>query len=118
VQLTPCCIRGRNDPHLFEYFLKGRTSANNLFEVVLGAIFRLRIRSFVHMISRCVELPTSVVVEFYNHEILVKIGLPRAGSCFSAKKAELQRLLFHSGTRFYTACEASRFSSIGFTCRS
>jgi hypothetical protein len=31
------------------------------------------------MISRCVEPPASVVAEFDNHEVLVKIGLAPSG---------------------------------------
>src|ERR1700687_2599634 len=43
-----------------------------------------------------------VVVEFNNHEMLAKIGLPRAESCFSAKETKLHRLLFRSGARVST----------------
>jgi hypothetical protein len=37
-----------------------------------------------------IQQSSVVVVEFDNHEILVKIRLPRAESCFSAKKLKPQ----------------------------
>ena len=36
-----------------------------------------------------IQQSSVVVVEFDNHEIFVKIGLPRAESCFSAQTARL-----------------------------
>jgi hypothetical protein len=45
-----------------------------------------------------IQQSSVVVVEFDNHEIHVKNGLPRAESCFSAKKTKPQAS-FHFGAR-------------------
>ena len=64
-----------------------------------------------------IQQSSVVVVEFDNHEILVKIGLPERNRV-SRPPTKLQTPVSLRHPRFYTACEASRFSSTVFTRRS